>query len=342
MNKHVLAALVSSAALSATLLAPTAAHAVIGDVGGGDDGGGGGVGGGGGTSTPSNDINKHFSWEQAWGNTSWGAGIYAGGGVTATAAANLTERDKASGTAVLEAYAKINGSRYRLLNLRATASGEYGRTSSIRASAALFGAEFWSFSRTNTGRGNVYGLIGEGWDKTMFDRSVGIWVGPVPVTFTAKVTGRLGAGLNAAINVTRIGATFQPTARASLYASAAVGGEYCLLGMCAGASAGLYTDLNLFDLSVPSSFEVGLTPVNNGAGLKVNYNLRSDVTFSSLDGELGAFAEAHLGDLSYEWSTVLLSWTGISMSAPLVAQSGTGCLVGNCMTTVDPGAGMLR
>ena len=83
MNKHVLAALVSSAALSATLLAPTAAHAVIGDVGGGDDGGGGGVGGGGGTSTPSNDINKHFSWEQAWGNTSWGAGIYAGGGVTA-------------------------------------------------------------------------------------------------------------------------------------------------------------------------------------------------------------------------------------------------------------------
>lgn len=320
--------LVSSLLLS-TALSATAFAAV--DLGG-DPGGGGGGGGAGGGGTEPVSIAKSFSWAPEWGYGDWGAGLYAGGNIVATPAASLSQRDKITGEGKLEAYARLAGTRHRLIGLRSNAAVENGRSADFFAAAAVGSSDFWTTSQHSTLPNNIATLIQPAWDKTLFDSRLGIWVGPVPVTFKAQVTGRLGAGLNASLNLTRYGLVFNPTAGATLHASAAIGGEYCALGVCAGASAGVYTDLTLFSVAVPMRAEAGFTPYPNG--MSVGMTLRGDVTVSTLGGALYAFAEAHLGSLSYSWSTDLLHWAGITSTASLFNFTGAACLVGSCVNQV--------
>jgi len=323
----------TSIIIAGCLLLASATNAVAGFTEGG-----GGEGPDPGSSGPEpTTITKYFSYQPAWGNVDWGANLYAAGSITATAAMTQTQRDKLDGEGSLTASAVINGSRYRLLGLRARAAVENGRTADLRASAALGGADFWTHSQHSELANNVATLIAPSWEKTMYDARVGVWVGPVPVTFRAKVTGQLSAGLTASFNVTRFGLTFTPAASASLYASAAIGGEYCVATVCAGASAGVYTDLTLFAVRAPTRLEAALTPMPEG--MSVSFLLRSDATVASLGGALGVFAEAHLGDASYKGPTELITWPGLSTTANLTDQSATSCLVGSCLISITPPIG---
>jgi hypothetical protein len=298
-----------------------------------DDGeGAGGIELGGGAAGPAS-IVKYFTYQPEWGSADWGVSLYAGGNVVATPAASLTERDKAEASALLQASARINGTRYRLLGLRANGNVENGRTAKVFAAASLGSADFWTLSDSTTLPSNRIAIANPSFEKTMVDERVGVWVGPVPVTFRVKVQGRLGADLNASLNVTRVGLTFTPSASASVHASMAIGGEVCIGPFCAGASAGVYTDLTLFSVRLPMRAEVGLTPLASG-GIQTNMTLRGDVSISTLDGEIGVFAEAYVGDLDYRWDAPLGTWNGTSSSAPLFSYAGSACLVGNCMVQV--------
>lgn len=315
-------------ALLSVCLISSAASAAI-DLGG-DGGGTGGGGGGGGSGTEPATIYRSFSYAPSWGSADWGASLYAGGGVRAVAAATAQERDKLSASATLNGNARLNGSQYRLAGVRATTNIENGRSASLLVAASVGSADIWTYSRNTTLRSNVIHAINEAWSPTFFDQRLSLWVGPVPMTFRAQATGTLGARLDASINVTRFAATFTPKAGASFYGSAAVGGEYCFVIGCIGASAGVSATLNLFTVSVPTRLEVAASPVNNAGGLQISERLKSDIDITSLDGHLDVFAEAHLGGLSADWHDTLVSWPGAHGVVNLIDVLASGCLVGDC------------
>lgn len=319
----------STLSIFSLCLISSVAYAAIDDGGDGGGGGGGGGGSGSGTSGPTT-ISRSFSYAPTWGRPDWGANIYAGGNVHAVAAETAQGRDKLSASAVLNGNVVLNGRQYRLAGARATTNIENGRSSTLFVAASVLQADIWTYSRTSTMRSNVVHAINEAWSPTFFDQRLSLWVGPVPMTFRAQATGTLGAKLDASINVTRFAATFTPKAGASFYGSAAVGGEYCFVIGCVGASAGVSATLNLFTVSVPTRLEVAATPVNNAAGLQIAERLRSDIDITSLDGHLDVFAEAHLGGLSADWHDTLVTWTGARAIFNLIDVAASGCLTGDC------------
>jgi len=258
------------------------------------------------------------------------------------AAATAQDRDKLSASATLNGNVRLNGRQYRLAGVRATTNIENGRNASLFVAASVGSVDFWTYSRSTTLRSNVIHAINEGWRPTFFDQRLSLWVGPVPMTFRAQATGNIGAKLDASINVTRFAATFTPQAGASFYGSAAVGGEYCFVIGCVGASAGVSATLNLFTVSVPTRLEVAATPVNNAAGIQISERLRSDIDITSLDGHLDVFAEAHLGGLSADWHDTLVSWAGARAVFNLVDVLASGCLTGDCSVFIPIDMGMGR
>ncbi len=304
----------------------TTAHAALDDQseGGGDPNGTN-------TSEGPNTIAHSFSYAPTWGTSDWGVSVSASGVISATPAASLTDRDRATASGQLSASAKVNGTRYRLLGARANGDIENGRKSKFYAAATVGTAEIWNYASESNRSANMVALVNEQWERTLLDQRVGVWVGPVPVEFRVQVEGQLGANIDASLNLTRIGVIFTPRASASLFASAAIGGEACLLGACVGASAGIYGEATLFSVSIPSRIEIALTPLSTG--LRATGTLRSDATVSTLDGELGLIAEAHAGPFDDEWRLPLIEWGGVTSTTPLVNVSPSYCLVGTCMTS---------
>jgi len=117
--------------------------------------------------------------------------------------------------------------------------------------------------------------------------------------------------------------------------SAAVGGQYCLGGLCVGASAGVYSDVKLIEAAAPARAELWWSLSKYG-GVLLNYAARADLTLSSLDGELGLFAEACLGGCISD-SVKLIDWNGFSATYNIFNQSGSYCLAGTCSLTTSPG-----
>src|SRR5262249_38753602 len=117
---------------------------------------------------------------------------------------------------------------------------------------------------------------------TFFSKSVTVNALFVPVTFTARATGALGATLSGQISNVGIEAKGTPSGRAGLYVSAAVGGQYCLGGLCVGAEVGVYSDVALVKASAPAKV-AGWWQLARPSGVMLNYSAKADATISSLD-----------------------------------------------------------
>jgi hypothetical protein len=172
--------------------------------------------------------------------------------------------------------------------------------------------------------------VSQSWPKTFFEKRVNIGVGPIPVTFTAKATGQLAASLTGQISNIGFEAAAGPSGKASLFASAAVGAQYCVdfLG-CVGASAGLSASVTLVEASAPTTFKIWWSLVNLGFGAQLNYKLASDLNLKTLDGWLKVFASACLGGC-LDWDRTLIDWRGYTANANLINASGKYCLAGDC------------
>lgn len=264
----------------------------------------------------------------------WGAGYSIGAKLAATPAGAGVPKDKLEGWGELDGFARINGGRYSLFKVRVTGLAEARTRTDLSLTAYVAGAAVRTVpfvAQTGTYTPLFYG---EAWSKTFFDRSVTVGVGPIPVTFTAKATGELGASLTGRISNVGFEASTGPWGKASLFASAAVGGQYCVdyLG-CIGARAGLSVNVTLLEATAPFNTNLTWSLVNRGWGAQLNYNLTSTLTFKSLDGWLKVFASACLGGC-VDWDRKLINFTGFSTTGTLFNVAGKYCLSGECSPTV--------
>lgn len=325
----------TTALVTALLFAATPAAAEINEEPGEGDGGGGGDG-----EEPPPPVpgywKKEFTQRDYWGSYSWGAGYTVGGKLTATPKQTVNGKDKLTVSAYAKATATINANTKSLLEVRLTGLTEAkGRTdltlTGYVAGAAVFSRPFVSVSSTKS----TVAMTPINWPATFVDVSTTVSVGPVPVTFRAKATGDIKATLTGQISNVGMEATANPQGRASLYASGAIGGQYCYQGVCVGASAGLYVDVTLVEVAAPALAKIWWALAQGSVGVLVSYDLDADLTLKTLDGELGVFAEACLGGC-YRWDEELIDWDGFVANLSLFDQHGSYCLSGSCFPTPMP------
>lgn len=310
------------------LLAPLAAHAAI-DTGGGGDTTSGGSSGTTTTPPPAPTWLKTYSKSALFGSSSWGAGYAMSGRFSATPAHD-SYNDQLAASMGLDTYAKLDGGYYRLFSVHTDGATEAQRKTTVAFNAYVGSMAIYSKSYSSTT--STYTLMNVtpiDWPVTFLSNHINVDLGLIPVTFSVKATGDLNANINGKISNVGIQASATPSGAASLYASAAIGGEYCVDGLgCVGASAGVYSDVKLVTASAPVSGSVGWSLSPYG-GAQVNYDIGANLDLHSLDGELGVFAEACLGGCVNE-SATLISWTGFHATYPLASWSGSACFVGTC------------
>jgi hypothetical protein len=260
----------------------------------------------------------------------WSAGYSVNAKLAATPQSATVPKDKLEGWGELDAFARVNGSRYSLFKVRVAGVAEARTRTDLSLTAYVAGAAV--FTKPFIAQTGVYVplSVSQSWTKTFFDKSVSLSVGPVPVSFRAKATGQLGASLTGRISNVGFEAATGPSGKASLFASAAVGGQYCVdyVG-CIGASAGLSVNVTLIEASAPVTANLTWSLVNNGWGAQLNYNLTSTLNLKTLAGYLKVFASACLiGCL--DWDRTLIDWPGQQGQYTLFNASGKSCLTGQC------------
>ena len=319
--------------LASLLIAPLSASAAINLDDPGDGGGGGGTSGGGGTTTTPPTWQKTYAKSALFGSTSWGAG-YAISGSLSAYVADATHKDRLAASMSAETYAKINGGRYRLFGARVAGNTEAKARTDLSFNAYVGSATIYSKSYASTTSTYTYTPIPSAtWNTTFFDRSATVDV-IVPITFRVKATGHLSANLTGKISNVGVEANASPSGKASLYASAAVGGQYCVGPACVGATAGVYSDVTLVKASAPANVALWWSLSRYG-GVLLNYVAQASVTVSSLDGELGLFAEACLGGCISD-SVKLIDWNGFTATYNIANMSGSYCLLGTCSLVMSP------
>jgi hypothetical protein len=321
--------------VSLVSLVPAAAHAAIDLDDPGDD-----TGGGGGTPTPTPPPpapawQKTYSKAQLFGSSSWGAGYTINGSMTAMKA-DATHADRLAASMSAETYGKISGSYHRLFAARVAGSTEANARTDLSFNAYAGTATVYTRSYTSLTSSYTFASFAPvTWPVTFFDRSVSVGLSFVSVSFRARATGELKAGLTGKISNKGIEAAAAPSGKASLYVSAAIGGDWCLWGACIGATAGVYSDVTLVQASVPAQAALWWSISPELGGVSLNYLTKADLTVSALDGELGVYASACLGWCTSD-SATLIDWTGYTASYRLIKQSGSHCLTGTCSLVFNP------
>jgi hypothetical protein len=258
--------------------------------------------------------------------------------------ATATTKDKLTAAMSAETYAKIDGGRYRLFSGRVNGSTEAKARTDLSINAYAGSANI--FSRSYISQTSTYvftNLPQYAWSLTFFDVKANVSLF-VPVEFRAKATGELKINLTGKISNVGIEAGAAPQGRAGLYAYGAIGGEYCL-GLCIGATAGVYVDVTLLAAAAPANVAATLQFTGKSSsvgGVQLNYLANANLTISSLDGELGVFAEACLGGCIGD-SATLIDWDGFTWTYNLINIAGSYCLAGTCVAapTTPPVLGNL-
>lgn len=275
-----------------------------------------------------NSFQKGFNKAGSFGDSSWGAGYGVAGSVYATPAW-VAGVDTLGANGYAYAWGRMNGTYREMLRVQASGYTKAKQETKVDVKAYVAGAQIYSKS-WQSATSTIKTFISETptWNRTFFQTSYSLSVGPIPVTVSAAATGELGYTATGSIDNVGINLGFNPRGKASVNASAGAGGEYCVLGVCVGASAGVYGKLTLLQASLPMTSNVGWSLAPTG-GVRVGYKLKGDLSLSSLAGVFGVYAEATLGS-SYRWEYPIFSWDGFTTIYPLLDLAGTYCLAGDC------------
>jgi hypothetical protein len=275
-------------------------------------------------------LEKHFARSQGFGNSNWGAGY----SVAATVKANPAEvtggtRDTLEADGSLKGWARLAGFEQPIFEVRSGAVTEVGDRTALEVtayvgSAAIYSKQFESDSSAGVPFEDV-----RSWPQTFIDTAHTVMAGPIPVHLALRVTGNVGNVLKGSITNSGIEVTSTPFALALLFADASIGFEYCELGVCVGATGGVYTDLKLLEVQTPFRAAANWSLTGAG-GVNVDYTLNGYLSLSSLNGSLGAFAEVKAVVYEHRWDTEIFHWDGFSEYSTLVLDSGSHCLIGNC------------
>lgn len=312
--------------VSLALLAPAStAFAAINDDG--DGGGGGDVGDDDSSAGVPTIYQKTYNKHDYWGLDDWGAGYEVTGRLYAMPKWS-SYNDRLGVRMSAEAFTRLNGTRYSLF--RGVASGNTEAKKKTEASVNAYVGSALIYSKAYTSTTSTKQLFNENksWSQTFFDKRIPVSVLGLPVSFRAKATGVLALSASGKLSNVGVEATATPTGSADLYLSAAVGGEYCVSGVCVGVEAGVYSDVTLLAIMAPASASTwwALSPAG---GVSVNYQAKADLSISSLNGEAGVYGEACLGACIHK-ELKLVDWDGWTKTYSIANYSGSYCLAGTC------------
>ena len=233
--------------------------------------------------TATYDWDKVFSKSDEFGNSTFGAGYWAG--LTfSSRAGRAGGPDTFRGEAMAKAYATVFGSDKEVAKITGTGQmvGTQG-TSSYAVRVLGVTVRSRSVSGNLTENAPIY-------SATFFSQSKTIWLGPVPVSFSGAVKGTLGVSLEAAYSQSTLYAAAKPNAK--VYAQASAGVDVWL------ASAGVSGTLTLVEAAVPSRAGAVVSPSN------VTFEVHSDLTLASLSGKIEAYATLP----GKRWTMTLAKW----------------------------------
>lgn len=233
--------------------------------------------------TATYDWDKVFSKSDDWGNSTFGAGYWAG--LTfSSRAGRAGGPDTFRGEAMARAYATVFGSDKEVTRITGTGQlvGTQG-TSSYAVRVLGVTVRSRSVSGNLTESAPIY-------NATFFSQSKTIWLGPVPVKFTGAVKGTLGVDLEASYATSTLSAKAKPIAK--VYAQASAGVDMWL------ASAGVSGNLTLVEATVPSQANAVVSPSN------VTFAVHSDLVLASLSGKVEAYATLP----GKRWTMTLAKW----------------------------------
>jgi hypothetical protein len=273
---------------------------------------------------------KKYTAAASYGDD-WGAGWTVQGRLAAYPKTTIGTRDKLVASASLDAYARIAGSSYSLFRVNASGTTQAKYRTDVSYGVYLGGATVYSNGWASATSTLTFMSHAARWPRTFVDRSVTVGVGPIPVTFRVNATGELAANLSGKLSNVGVEIGGGPSGKAALYASAAVGAQYCVdyLG-CVGASAGVYADVTLVEIGAPATVAVWWSLAGSYGGVLLNFLASANINIQALKGDLGVFAEACLGGC-LDWSRSLIDWDGLYSSYPLHHAQGKYCLVGPCV-----------
>jgi hypothetical protein len=230
-----------------------------------------------------------YDWDRVaskaddFGNDTFGAGYWAG--LTfSSRAGRAGGPDSFSGEGLLRGYVTVFSSNHELARIsgKASLTGSQGLSSYY---VRVLGVDV----RSRSVSGNLSGNESL-YDASFFEASKTIWLGPLPVKFTGAIRGQLGITYNAQYASSTLSVEAKPNA--NLYAFASAGIDVWL------ASAGVSGSLSLIQASVPAKASAVVQPN------AVAYSLDSDLTLTSLSGEIDAYAKIP----GHKWTTRLAKW----------------------------------
>lgn len=268
--------------------------------------------------TPVTNFSKGWHLADDFGNSKFGGGYDASLTLTSTAS-SAPNMDKISAEAAVRALATIFGSNKEVAKLSAKAALQ-GTTGTSSISVRVMGNDIWSRSVS----GNL--VETKDFSRTFFSASMRIWLGPVPVKFSAAANGAVGYSYSASYVAPYATLTATPYAKVYVVATAAVDAVV--------ASAGVTGTLTILEASVPGTAKIGIQPSY------LSYDVDVDLKLKSLAGKIEAWAKVWYLFGSHKWTTTLASWDGFQATFPIVDTSGCVPLPANSIlaTTVGTAA----
>jgi hypothetical protein len=249
---------------------------------------------------PLGSFNKVWSKSNTYGNSTFGSGYSTSFTLNATGA---------SGTAYDRISAEAKGTA-NVTVLGATGGLEgyaYGKIQNTTASDNMYlkvlGATVWS----HTGAATM--SVNPSWSRTLASASTLIWLGPVPVTLSAKGTGTIGVQASFGYTGGLLVAKGRPYGNLKATASAGVD----LLVAAAGVSA----NLTLINASLPAQASLSLATAADGKS-QFRYDLDLDASLNTLSGNVQLWAKVWYLFGSKKWTTTVASWSGITATYPVV------------------------
>ncbi|MFT3768198.1 MAG: hypothetical protein QM820_22335 [Minicystis sp.] len=244
-----------------------------------------------------------FLWSQAWGNTTFGAGVW-------VRAAAISGADPVMSHLVTPDFRMVIGNAgvaasvfshpVTVLDMSGAVGNLYGEPSDL--SITVMGTTIRSGVLSASANWSV--------ERTFFEESQTFQLGPVPLTVHADLTGTLGVASTFTPGTT-LSAAVTPSADLTVNASVGVG--------ISVASAGVEGSLSLINVGVP--FQLGYDVAHQA------YSVTSDLTVTTLQGNIDLFAEAEIdlgfASISGKYTKNIASWGGVSYTQNLLSRSGT-------------------
>jgi len=263
------------------------------------------------------DFSKSFASADYWGDEWFGAGYSASFTVSAVGGAKLGTLDGGWGNYYAPGTLSARGDgRFdvSVLTVKKSATANaygklVGNTFSAAASANIAGIYTYDKTyTTNFADGEVFDPI----QRTIVDAKKTFFIGPIPISLGAKATGKIGMTAGLGYFNGRLGVKANPYTNLTAQVSAALDAYV--------AYAGVRGNLSILELGVPMQAGLGFA----AAGGQFTYGYDVNLSLAALNGNIEAYAGVDTFFYSDEWSTPLLSFSGIPLSNVRIA-GAQGC-----------------